>query len=68
MIIKSNEKRHFIKKLYTLSKNTTLKNVNCINHLYAFIVGLCIGSFINVVVYRLPNDLSIITKKFLSKV
>ena len=30
------------------------------NHLYAFIVGLCIGSFINVVVYRLPNDLSII--------
>ncbi len=30
------------------------------NHLYAFIVGLCIGSFINVVVYRFPNDLSII--------
>ena len=27
---------------------------------YAFIIGLCIGSFINVVVYRFPNDLSII--------
>ena len=29
-------------------------------YLYAFIIGLCVGSFINVVVYRLPNDLSII--------
>ncbi len=27
---------------------------------YSFIIGLCIGSFINVVVYRLPNNLSII--------
>jgi len=30
------------------------------NHFYSFIIGLCIGSFINVVVYRLPSDLSII--------
>ena len=30
------------------------------NYLYAFIIGACIGSFINVVVYRLPNNLSII--------
>ena len=30
------------------------------SYLYAFIIGLCIGSFINVVVYRFPNDLSII--------
>jgi len=30
------------------------------NYLYAFIIGLCIGSFINVIVYRFPNDLSII--------
>ena len=30
------------------------------NYLYAFIIGSCIGSFINVVVHRLPNDLSII--------
>ena len=30
------------------------------NYLYAFLIGSCIGSFINVVVYRLPNDLSII--------
>ena len=29
-------------------------------YLYSFIIGLCIGSFINVVVYRLPNNLSII--------
>ena len=30
------------------------------NFIYAVIIGSCIGSFINVVVYRLPNDLSII--------
>ena len=30
------------------------------NYLYAFIIGSCIGSFINVVVYRFPNNLSII--------
>jgi len=30
------------------------------NYLYSFIIGLCIGSFINVVVYRFPNNLSII--------
>ncbi len=30
------------------------------NYFYAFVVGLCIGSFLNVVVYRFPNDLSII--------
>ena len=30
------------------------------NYIYAFIIGSCIGSFINVVVYRLPNNLSII--------
>ena len=30
------------------------------NYLFVFIIGLCIGSFINVIVYRFPNDLSII--------
>jgi len=29
-------------------------------YFYSFIIGLCIGSFINVVVYRFPNNLSII--------
>ena len=32
-------------------------------HFYAFIIGLCIGSFINVIVYRLPNNLSIINPR-----
>ena len=27
---------------------------------YAFIIGSCIGSFINVIVYRLPNNFSIV--------
>ncbi len=30
------------------------------NYYYAFLIGLCIGSFINLIVYRFPNDLSII--------
>ena len=30
------------------------------NYLYAFIIGSCIGSFINVVIYRLPNNQSIL--------
>ena len=29
-------------------------------YLQAFVIGTCIGSFLNVVIYRLPNDLSII--------
>ena len=29
-------------------------------YFYSFIIGLCIGSFINVIVYRFPNNLSII--------
>ena len=30
------------------------------NYFQAFVIGTCIGSFLNVVVYRFPNDLSII--------
>ena len=26
----------------------------------AFVIGTCIGSFLNVIIYRFPNDLSII--------
>ena len=31
-----------------------------INYFQVFLIGCCIGSFLNVIVYRLPNDLSII--------
>jgi len=34
--------------------------LNGINNLYTFILGCCIGSFINVVIYRLPKNKSII--------
>ena len=34
--------------------------INNIIYLQVFIAGLCIGSFLNVIIYRLPNDLSII--------
>ena len=30
------------------------------NYLQAFVIGACIGSFLNVIVYRLPNNFSII--------
>ena len=30
------------------------------NHLHSFVIGTCIGSFLNVIVYRLPNNQSII--------
>ena len=33
---------------------------NNIIYLQVFIVGLCIGSFLNVIIYRFPNNLSII--------
>ena len=34
--------------------------LNTLNYFQAFVIGSCIGSFLNVVVYRFPNDLSII--------
>ena len=36
---------------------------NLINIFESFLIGICIGSFINVVIYRLPNDISIITPR-----
>ena len=34
--------------------------INNIIYLQVFIAGLCIGSFLNVIIYRFPNNLSII--------
>ncbi len=34
--------------------------INNIIYLQAFVIGTCIGSFLNVVIYRFPNNLSII--------
>ena len=34
--------------------------INNIIYFQAFVIGTCIGSFLNVIIYRFPNDLSII--------
>ena len=37
--------------------------INNIIYFQAFVIGICIGSFLNVIIYRLPNNLSIITPR-----
>ena len=34
--------------------------ITYIIYFQAFVIGTCIGSFLNVIIYRFPNDLSII--------
>ena len=37
-----------------------MSNIFTFNPVNSFIIGICIGSFLNVVIYRLPNNISII--------
>ena len=37
--------------------------INNIIYFQAFVIGTCIGSFLNVIIYRFPNNLSIITPR-----
>ena len=37
--------------------------LDTINYFQAFVIGTCIGSFLNVVIYRFPNNISIITPR-----
>ena len=34
------------------------------NFIFLFIIGVCIGSFINVITYRLPNNISILPRSY----
>ena len=37
--------------------------INNIFYFQAFVIGTCIGSFLNVIIYRFPNNLSIISPR-----
>ena len=36
---------------------------NIISNIYTLIIGLCIGSFLNVVIYRIPEGISVISQR-----
>ena len=39
-----------------------LKEIYPFVQAYAFIIGLAVGSFLNVIIYRLPNNKSIVNQ------
>jgi leader peptidase (prepilin peptidase)/N-methyltransferase len=46
----------------SLAENITFKLCESLAAVFAFVVGTCVGSFLNVVVYRVPRRISVLVK------
>ena len=45
-----------------LGQNMLFRSCQCLAAFFFFVVGTCVGSFLNVVIYRVPNGVSVLAK------